>query len=201
MSEHSRSRNASSVRWAVFVSGEGSNLQNVIDGMRENLWPSQSLCLVHSSRECPAEKRAERAGIPIYRDKAKSVDYEKRLLKALDFHKVERIFLLGYMSILPESFLEQWKGPIINLHPSLLPKYKGLKAAERAYESGDSECGVSLHEVIAELDAGPLIAQEKFERDPSMSFELYQEKIRQAERKIVRDYLNSLEFGRQAPIL
>jgi phosphoribosylglycinamide formyltransferase-1 len=189
------------IRWAVFVSGEGTNLQNILDGKKEGLWPQQEVVWVHASRECPAVARAKSSHREVWIRSPRAENYISELCEELRRKQIDRIFLLGYMSILPSSFFSGWAGPCINLHPSLLPKYKGLHAAERAFESEDPELGVSLHEVVEDLDSGPLIRQESFLRSDFESFDDYKRRIHEAEKKIVRDYLNSLEFRSPPPIV
>jgi phosphoribosylglycinamide formyltransferase-1 len=88
-----------------------------------------------------------------------SIDWQG-LREALRSKEIDFIFCAGFMKIIPASFLNQWDKPIYNLHPSLLPKYKGLKAIERAYEEGD-DIGVSIHTLVAEVDSGQVVLQDK----------------------------------------
>lgn len=182
------------------MSGEGSNLSQVLHLEKIEALKHQKVVLVHSNRACPALEKAKAAQKPVHLQNFKEADAWARLLEVLSAHQVERIFLLGYLKILPPEFLEAWAKPIVNLHPSLLPKYKGLHAAQRAFDSGDLEGGVSLHEVVAELDSGQLISQIRFQRAEGEAWETYWKKIRESEKKIVEDYLLSLESSFQASL-
>lgn len=177
------------VRWAIFASGSGTNLQNVLELEAKGLMPQHQVVLVHTNRECLANERTKKFGKELFTYSSRHPDYWEQLLAALRARQVEAIFLLGYMKILPESFLNQVKLPLVNLHPSLLPKYKGKDAIRKSYDSGDREVGVSLHRVVAELDSGPLLRQSRFIREPEMSFEGFSQKIQECEHALVREFL------------
>ena len=181
------------IRWAVFASGHGSNLQNVFNLEAQGLIPHQEVVWVHADRPCRAIERAQERGISTWIQSPKAEAYVENVLTRLDQAQVDRIFLLGYMRILSADFLSRVGRPVLNLHPSLLPAYRGLRAIERAYEAGEPVVGVSIHEVIAELDAGPLVAQAKVERDPEESLDRLISRVHELEYSLVRDYLLSLE--------
>jgi len=181
------------IRWAVFASGNGSNLQNFLDLEKSGQISKQEIVWVHADRECRALERAQQLGKSTWKESPKSPNFVARLLEELHRHRVDRIFLLGYMRILSADFLNQWRRPIVNLHPSLLPKYRGLEAIRQAYEAGDELVGVSLHEVIAELDAGPILSQKSLSKDPHDTLETLTQRIHGLEHEVVRDYLLSLE--------
>lgn len=98
------------------------------------------------------------AAIPRIKGMAKA-DHETAVLQALADHNVEVLCLAGYMRLLTENFIDQWSGRIINIHPSLLPKFKGLDSHQRAIDAGESKHGCSVHHVTAGMDEGPVIAQ------------------------------------------
>lgn len=140
------------IRWAVFISGNGSNLQALLDAD-----PKISIATVVSSNaEARGVERARQAGVPvIVHTKTSSWSELSQKLTEL---QIQHIFLLGFMKIIPESFLLDWKDKVLNLHPSLLPHYKGLRAIERSYEDG-AAMGVTIHWVTPELDSGPILLQ------------------------------------------
>lgn len=144
-------------RWAVMISGTGSNLQSLLDQDQENL-PS---VVISSSPTAAGLGKARRLGITTY-ILEKSIDW-KKLARFLQLWRVDGIFLLGFMRILPAWFLETVKIRVINLHPSLLPHYPGLQAFEKAY-ADRATLGVSVHEVVAKVDAGPILLQKKMPR-------------------------------------
>jgi phosphoribosylglycinamide formyltransferase-1 len=179
------------IRWAAFVSGEGTNLQNFID--LESQLKSQSLSLVLANRECRAIQRAKEARI--YNRIFSNEEWSsiRSIMSLLEEKEITRIFLLGFMKVLSSRFLEAWARPIINLHPSLLPAHKGLNAIQRAFEAGDAEMGVSLHEVTSELDSGQVLLQKSFFRTGRETLWEVECRIHELEREIVRDYLFALE--------
>jgi phosphoribosylglycinamide formyltransferase-1 len=149
-------------RWAVFVSGTGSNLQALLESHNENL----PVLVVSSSPLAPALGKARRSGVKTW-VLPKPFDWMK-LKRDLKEKRIFNIFLLGFMKILPQEFVEDRDFTILNLHPSLLPNYPGLRAFERAYEDR-SPLGASLHKVVTEVDAGQIIKQKKFNRSSSFS--------------------------------
>ncbi len=139
-------------RWAVFASGQGSNLKNFIETVREG-----KVCLLVSDKpHCLAVKKARRYGVPVYIIKQKT-DWED-LNQTLKDKRINYLFLLGFMKIVPASFVALWKDKMLNLHPSLLPKYPGLKSLTRAYKD-HAPIGVTVHKVTAGVDEGPIIQQ------------------------------------------
>jgi phosphoribosylglycinamide formyltransferase 1 len=142
-------------KWAVFISGRGSNLQSIID------YCDCDLALVVSNRiSAYGLLRAKINGISIYVTESK-IDWIS-LNSVLMHHRITDIFLAGYMKIIPESFLKNWEGRILNVHPSLLPEFAGKDSLERSFEML-RPMGVTVHEVIPEMDAGPVIFQKRIE--------------------------------------
>jgi len=141
-------------RTALFISGRGSNAQAVMDMMAD-----VNVTLVVSSRsDCWGVVRARRQGIPVL-ILPKKIDWQALDL-ALNERGIRRIYLLGFMRLIEASFCEKWAGCIWNLHPSLLPAFPGKNSIEDSYKA-QADMGISIHEVTAELDAGPLLWQNK----------------------------------------
>lgn len=180
------------IRWAVFASGTGTNLQNFID--LESKLSKTKLELVVSDRPCSAIEKAKSASKEIFQYSPKNSDFEEQLLDVLKKHSIDSIFLMGYMRILKASFLQSWAPRrIVNLHPSLLPQYKGKDAVKQALEAGEKIIGVSLHEVVAEMDAGKVLRQEKLQCLATESFDDLMKRIHSLEHKMVQDYLFDLD--------
>ncbi len=134
-------------RFAIFISGTGSNLNAALE-MRDHV----DIGLVVSSRKkAIGILKARRAGVPVH-TLSSPVDW-KDLTEVLKTHRINFIFLLGFMKILPEEFIENWRGRILNIHPSLLPLHPGLESIRRSFEE-KTKMGVTVHEVITEMDAG-----------------------------------------------
>ena len=139
-------------RIGVMCSGKGTNFENIVTSCNRH----EVVLMIHDKKECGAAKRAEKWGIPHVRVKHTREDEMIALFKAWG---VDLIVLAGYMRILKRPL--DFHCPIINVHPSLLPKYKGLHAVEQALDSGDSITGCTVHIVNEELDGGQIIAQNK----------------------------------------
>ncbi len=150
-------------RVAVLISGRGSNMNALIEAAKDADYPAQ-ISLVISNR--PAARgldvaRSENiAAVAIDHAGFESrEDFEQELHKTLLDHDIEIIACAGFMRKLTASFTRKWEGRMINIHPSLLPKYKGLNTHQRALDAGDKEHGCTVHYVTAELDSGPNIMQ------------------------------------------
>lgn len=139
------------MNWAVMISGTGSNLGAFI----ETNTPLR-LVVSHTTKAYGL-KRARRSGVPTLVLNFKKDGWQE-LFKKLQEYQITHVFLLGFMRILPESFIKSFKGQIVNLHPSLLPLYPGLEAIKRAFEDRKG-LGVTVHHVVAEVDAGDIIMQ------------------------------------------
>lgn len=154
---------ADKLRVVALISGRGSNLQAIIDAAAEGEVNAQ-ICAVISNRPAAAGlERAAAAGIATaavdHRAFADRVSFDAALREVIDVHQPDLIVLAGFMRILTEDFIRHYRGRMLNIHPSLLPKYPGLHTHERALEAGDSEAGASVHFVTEELDGGPVIVQ------------------------------------------
>ncbi len=154
---------AAALRLAVLASGRGSNLQALMDARELGRLPVEFVLVAGDKAEAQALRRAEAAGIPTlaldprgYPDRA---GFDRDLFGHIGAHAPDLIVLAGYMRVIDAAALGAWNGRIINIHPSLLPRYRGLHTHRRALAAGDSRHGSSLHYVTAELDGGPLIGQ------------------------------------------
>lgn len=152
-----------SPRIAVLVSGRGSNLQALIDAQAAGRLPGRIVVVGSNKPGCPALDRADAAGIDHFalrqRDFADRATMDAGIDAQLRRHAADLVVLAGFMRILSPAMVAGWPGRMLNIHPSLLPKYPGLDTHARALAAGDREHGASLHFVIPELDAGPVIAQ------------------------------------------
>ena len=146
-------------RFAVLVSGSGTNLQALLDA-----YPGNLAVVVGNKNGAFAFERARRAGVPVeHVDPAGFVgkeDYDAELAARISAHDVGLVVGAGYMRILSPVFLERFPA-VLNVHPSLLPEFRGLRAVERALEAGVDETGVTVHFMVEEVDAGPIVAQER----------------------------------------
>jgi phosphoribosylglycinamide formyltransferase-1 len=146
----------------VLISGRGSNLQSLIDAARAESFPARIALVISNIEGAYGLVRAGAAGIPtkVIAHTGKSrEDFDGEMDAALREAGVEIVCLAGFMRILSDGFARAWEGKLINIHPSLLPAYRGTRVHERVLEAGEKQSGASVHYVVPELDAGPVIAQ------------------------------------------
>ncbi|MTH54190.1 phosphoribosylglycinamide formyltransferase [Bacillus mangrovi] len=150
-------------KMAVFASGNGSNFQAIANAAKRGELEAEIVLLVCDKPGAPVTEKARAAGIPVLELSPKSfenkADYETEILLALQQHGAEWLILAGYMRLIGPVLLDAYPTRIINLHPSLLPKFPGKDAIERAYESGEQETGITIHYVDEGMDTGPIIDQ------------------------------------------
>ncbi|MDX1352148.1 MAG: phosphoribosylglycinamide formyltransferase [Thiomicrorhabdus sp.] len=148
---------------AVLISGSGSNLQAIIDHQKAHTELYEIALVVSNRPNAYGLTRAKEANIQTvvidHTDFASREEFDAVLQKTLDAVHVDLIVLAGFMRILTTSFTQHFLGKMLNIHPSLLPKYTGLNTHKRALEAGDTKHGLSIHFVTAELDGGPVILQ------------------------------------------
>ncbi|WP_108856475.1 phosphoribosylglycinamide formyltransferase [Aliiroseovarius pelagivivens] len=150
-------------RVAILISGGGSNMVTLANSMVED-HPARPCLVLSNVPDAGGLAKAEAMGIPTavvdHRDyKGDREGFEAALNTVLEQANPDIICLAGFMRILTEGFTGHWAGRCLNIHPSLLPKYKGLHTHQRALDAGDAEAGCSVHEVTAELDGGPILGQ------------------------------------------
>ena len=162
------------MRLGVMCSGNGTNFENIVRTCNRD----EVVIMIHNKEKCGAAKRATKLGIPHTHIKSKREDLIIDLMKAW---KVDLIVLAGWMRIVSPNLINEFPNRIINLHPSLLPKYKGLHAVEQALENGDSVTGVTVHYVNEELDGGKIILQEEVPILPNDDIESLRKAIQRKE--------------------
>ena len=147
----------------VLLSGSGSNLQAIIDRISEGRLNARIMAVISNKADAYGLQRAQQAGIPTEVIEHHQFDsresFDSQLIKTIDKYQPELIVLAGFMRILTDEFVNHYYGKMINIHPSLLPKYRGLHTHRRALEAGDNEHGLSIHFVSSKLDGGPVILQ------------------------------------------
>lgn len=146
----------------VLASGRGTNLQAILDACARGEIPARVAVVVSDNPDAPALERARRAGVPaVFVDPRgrKKREFEAEISRILKEHGVELVCLAGYMRVLGRSFLQEWEGRVLNIHPSLLPAFPGLEAQRQAWEYGVKVAGCTVHFVVPEVDAGPIVLQ------------------------------------------
>lgn len=153
------------LRVAVLISGKGTNLQSIIDHCKSGQLNAQVCVVISNKKDAYGLKRAQENDIPDYfLDPAKAKDkqdYDEQLLQLLQLHETDLVVLAGYMRVIQPFLIRAFPRRIINLHPSLLPLFKGSHAVQQALDAGAKETGCTVHFASEELDAGETIMQAK----------------------------------------
>ncbi|OOF81597.1 phosphoribosylglycinamide formyltransferase [Rodentibacter caecimuris] len=173
---------------AVLISGQGSNLQAIIDACEKGFIPAKIACVVSNKIEAFGLERAKSAVIPtsvfLRQDFMNNQEMDRKIGDYLESFDVDLIVLAGYMKILTPEFTQRFQGKILNIHPSLLPKYAGLNTYQRALEAGDTEHGTTIHFVNEEMDGGAIILQAKVPIFPNDTVEDIELRTREQEYRI-----------------
>jgi phosphoribosylglycinamide formyltransferase-1 len=152
-------------RVAILISGRGSNMAALIEAAREPDYPAEIVLVLSNTADAAGLVRARDAGIATeiveHRRFGKDREgYDRALDAVLQSHRIDIVCLAGFMRLLTPAFVARWDGRLINIHPSLLPAFKGLDTHARALAAGAKTHGATVHFVVPELDSGPIIAQE-----------------------------------------
>lgn len=154
---------ARKVRTAILISGRGSNMVALAEAANHKDYPAEIVGVISNRPKALGLERAEKLGLPTlsidHKDFKSRQAFEHALHESLVEMDVELICCAGFMRILSPWFVSQWEKRILNIHPSLLPKYKGLNTHQRAIEAGDTEAGCTVHWVTEELDGGAIVLQ------------------------------------------
>lgn len=150
-------------RVAILISGRGSNMASLIAACRAPDYPAEIAAIISNRPDAPGLQRASEAGIPTAVADHKAFpdrpSFDAAVGRVLDEHGADLVCLAGFMRILTDRFVEAWSGRMINIHPSLLPLFRGTHTHAQALAAGVRVHGCSVHYVVPELDAGPIIAQ------------------------------------------
>jgi phosphoribosylglycinamide formyltransferase-1 len=151
------------IRLVVLISGRGSNLQAILDQASSGELPVEVAAVISNRPGVHGLERARQAGVPAleldHKLFADRPEFEAALIDLIDHYRPDLVILAGFMRVLTPGFTEHYQGRIFNIHPSLLPKFRGLHTHERAIAAGETVHGASIHFVTAELDGGPVIVQ------------------------------------------
>ncbi|MCC8233617.1 phosphoribosylglycinamide formyltransferase [Pinisolibacter aquiterrae] len=150
-------------RVGILISGGGSNMAALIAAARDPAYPAEIVCVISNRADAGGLAKAEAAGIATLVVDHKAYDgreaFERAVVERLEAHGVELVVLAGFMRLLTPWFIERWHDRLINIHPALLPSYKGLHTHERALADGVKIAGCTVHFVRPEMDVGPIIVQ------------------------------------------
>ena len=152
-------------RLVVLISGRGSNLQAILDQAASGELPVKVAAVISNRPGVQGLERARQSGVLAleldHKNFADRPAFEAALIELIDRHQPDLVALAGFMRVLTPGFTDHYRGRLLNIHPSLLPKFRGLHTHERALAAGETEHGASIHFVSAELDGGPVIVQAK----------------------------------------
>ena len=170
------------MRLGVMCSGNGSNFENIHHACPKH----EIVIMVYNKKKAKAKKRADRLDIPSCYSKN-----EDEIIALFNAYEVDMIVMAGWMKIVSKKFCDEFAGRIINLHPSLLPKYKGLHAVEQAMKAGEEETGCTVHFVNEYLDSGAIIKQQVVPILPGDTVESLTRAIQQAEHHLLPSVINA----------
>jgi phosphoribosylglycinamide formyltransferase-1 len=177
-------------RVAILISGRGSNMRALVEGAT-----NYEVALVASNKpEAAGLEWAKEREIPTWAIDSKGLEreaFDRTISAVLDEHRVGTIALAGFMRILSAWFVEEWRGRIVNIHPSLLPKYRGLDTHARALAAGDRLGGCSVHVVTEELDAGEVLGRAEVPIAAGDTAESLQQRVLAAEHRLYPEVLNA----------
>ncbi len=187
-------------RLAVLISGAGTNLQAILDAIAAGDLPARVTLVLSNRAGAPGLARAERAGLSTavinHRDYDGREAFDQAMIERIDAAGADTVVLAGFMRILSPLFVGHYQGRLLNIHPSLLPKYPGLDTHARALAAGDAEHGCSLHFVTDELDGGPLIARAAVAVNENDSVETLSKRVQTQEHSLYPRVLRWRAEGR-----
>lgn len=176
------------MRVAIFASGNGTNFDAIANSTELQEAGLDIEVLVCDQPNAPVIQKAKNLNIPVFVNELKNFpnrkEYERTIVDKLVPFEVEYIFLAGYMRVVTSELLNEYRNRIINIHPSLLPKFSGLDAIQRAFDSGDTETGVTIHYIDENVDTGPIICQKHIPILKTDNVETLEERIHTKEHEM-----------------
>lgn len=187
-------------RVAILISGGGSNMLTLVNSMQDAAHPGEPVLVLSNNPDAGGLEKAAALGVPTAAVdhkpfKGDRTAFEAELIKPLLQAKPDVICYAGFMRILTPEFVAKFEDRMINIHPSLLPKYKGLNTHARAIEAGDTEAGCTVHKLTAELDDGPILGQSRVLIDPGETPDSLAAKVLIQEHKLYPMVLKRLLLG------
>jgi phosphoribosylglycinamide formyltransferase-1 len=190
-------------RVAVLISGRGSNMTALIEAARARDYPAEIVLVASNRPQAAGLSRAREAGIPtaLVDHTAFGGDrqaFEHALDAELEAHRIEIVCLAGFMRLLSPWFVSRWSGRVLNIHPALLPQFKGLHTHRRALEAGVTRHGATVHFVAPQMDSGPIVMQESVPVIAGDTEETLAARVLEVEHRIYPQALRLVAEGRQA---
>lgn len=192
-------------RVAILISGGGSNMVRLVESMAGD-HPGRAVLVVSSDPAASGLEKARAMGVataavdhrPFGRDREA---FEAALLEPILAARPDILCLAGFMRVLTPDFVRRFQGRMLNIHPSLLPKYPGLHTHQRALEAGDTEAGCTVHEVTADLDAGPILGQARVPVRPGDTEDALAARVLVMEHRLYPEVLRRFAAGDRTPVL
>ena len=195
---------AEPVRVAILISGSGSNMVRLVESMTGD-HPARAVLVLSNVPDAGGLARADALGVPTavvdHRDYPDRASFEAALQAALAPTRPDLICLAGFMRVLTPAFVARWAGRMLNIHPSLLPKYRGLDTHARALASGDAETGCTVHEVTPDLDSGPILGQARVPVLPGDTPHSLAARVLQQEHRLYPEVLRRVAAGDRRPVM
>ncbi|MBV9347406.1 MAG: phosphoribosylglycinamide formyltransferase [Pseudolabrys sp.] len=191
-------------RVAVLISGRGSNMMALVEAAKDPKYPAEIVLVLSNVPDAAGLDFARANGIATevvdHRTFGKDrAGFEQELQRMLLAHRIEIVCLAGFMRILTADFVGQWQGRMLNIHPALLPQFKGLHTHRRALEAKVKQHGATVHFVVPEMDSGPIVAQEAVEVRPDDTEQTLAARVLDVEHRIYPLALKLLAEGRVFP--
>lgn len=184
----------------ALISGRGTNLQALLDAAKDPAYPAEIVVVISNRPGAQGLERATQAGIPAVTIDHKAYEsretFEAEVQKTLDAHGAELVALAGFMRVLTNSFIARWPNKIINIHPSLLPSFPGVHVHKQALDAGVKVSGCTVHFVVPEVDAGPIIGQAVVPVHDDDTPDALAARILKAEHKLYPSCLGLIAEGR-----
>ena len=193
-------------RLAILISGRGSNMEALLRAAQADAdWPAQPVLVLANKAGAPGLERARSYGVATATVESKAFPkdrqgFEQAMQAELEKHEVELIALAGFMRILTPWFIDRWTGRLINIHPSLLPKYPGVDTHQRALDAGDRVHGCTVHHVIAGVDEGPMIGQAEIDVEAGDTADTLAARVLKAEHLLYPRCLAAIARGTGVPV-
>ena len=191
-------------RVAILISGTGSNMEVLVRAMTGD-FPARPVLVISDRRAAAGLARARALNVPTFAlergDFPDRSAFEAGIRRALTAAGADIVCLAGFMRVLSAEFVADWQGRMLNIHPSLLPRHPGLATHARALAAGDARHGCTVHEVTAELDAGPIRGQARLDVAPDDTADTLSRRVQALEHRLYPQVLRQVAEGRAAPVV
>ena len=192
------------IRTAVLISGRGSNMVALTKAAQDNDYPAEVTLVISNIPDAAGLEKAKDLGVKAiaidHKEFASRRKFEIALDEALKDAQIELVCCAGFMRVLTPWFVNRWENRLLNIHPSLLPKYKGLNTHQRALDAGDKQHGCTVHYVTAELDGGDAIVQDTIDIQANDNAETLAQRLLPLEQELYVRALEKIALEKQTPL-